>query len=591
MSSIPDSYETGRLSAFLPLLVALVVTTLLLAFGNCQFETNDDMSMIKMLSGQQGLKATADAVFLSLPLSSLLYQLYKIANFIPWYSLFLYSCLLVGCTIGLRTIFSTGNSVVTKISYIVAFLGFYSYLVCQLNFAGVSLFLWLTAISHISLANLTRKPDSISDVFVGCLLGISFLIRPDILLFALLFSLPAVPSFFIYFSKKRLFATLAPLMVTLLLTLGCTSMQRDSAEYRSFSEFNKVRSQLVDTHLAEPNAQTMEAMKNTGWTIFDYMLAGDWWFHDAKIYNKNTFSSFITKNSNNILGLISFSYAVDTIKNNAFSLIIILLCTVQLIAGTFGGVRIKGKIYYLQLFLTVITLSIIVSMTAMRFPPRIAIPVFSYLLLLGIALRPYYNNRQTTGGFLQTCIYGFFCAAVLYLTFYNYRTYEDNRSTSKQIKNFTEQTIPLVQKISGPDTIFVNANVSNISFNSESANPLKEYRDMAPFINFPGGWLIASPPYNTFLRENGFIDRNHAVPRMIDNGKVVFCFWQSPLDNFEQFSEFFLAHLGMRYASEFPGKTFQLETVYDSRGVRGNFGWIFFRIHGVPMSDTSASPA
>lgn len=585
-STIPGTSARNRNLLLISLAGAILVTVLLLTFGNCQFETNDDMSMIKLLSGQQGLKATPDAVFLSLPLSSLLYQLYKIAGFIPWYSLFLYSCLIIGCTNGLRIIFSTENATVTKISYIVAFLGFYSYLVCQLNFAGVSLFLWLTTISYISLANLTGKPDSVADIFAGCLLGISFLIRPDILLFALLFSLPAIPSFFVYFSKKRLFATLAPLMVMLLLTLGFNSLQRNSNEYQSFAEFNKIRSQLVDTHLAEPNAQTMEAMKNTGWTIFDYMLAGDWWFHDAKIYNKNTFSSFIARNSNGLLGLISTQSAIDTIKSNTYSLIIILLCIFQALTGTSAQDKIKGKYFYLQLLLTVITLAAMVTMTAIRFPPRVAIPSLLFILLISIILRPFYKNRQTSDRFFLVCMYGGCCAAVLYLTIDSYRIHDKKRYISSQIKNYTDQTISLVQKICGQDTIFVNANVSNISFNSESANPLKEYRDMAPFTNFPGGWLIASPPYNAFLRDNGFTDRNRAVPRMIGNSRVVFCFWQSPLDNFEQFTDFFLTHLRMRYAAEFPGTTFQLETVHDSRGVKGNFGWVFFRVRALPLSTT-----
>lgn len=590
MNTTAAEYKPGRLNVFLAPLVVLVLTTLLLALGNCQFETNDDMSMIRVLSGQQGLKATADAVFLSLPLSSLLYQLYKIANTIPWYSLFLYSCLLIGCTIGLRIILSTENGVVTKISYVVAFFGFYSYLVCQLNFAGVSLFLWLTTIAHISLANMTRKPDRISDLFAGCLLGVSYLIRPDIILFALLFSLPAIPSFFAGVSKKRLLATLGPLLIALILTLGFNTMFRSNTEYRSFAEFNKVRSQLVDTHVAEPNTQTMEAMKNTGWTVFDYMLAGDWWFHDAKIYNKNTFSSFISGNTNNRFGIISVKSAIDTIKVNTYNIIIIVLCIAQLIATARKQAEENNNIYNLQLLLTAVTLAAIVAMTAIRFPPRVAIPVLSFLLLISMTTRQTKMTCHRPGNFILICSYCC-CAAVILLTFYNYNSQEKFRYTSSQIKNYTDQTISLVQKEFGSDVILVNANVSNISFNSESAKPFKEYRDMVPFTNFPGGWLIASPPYNAFLKDNGFIDRNHAVPRMVGNNKVVFCFWQSPLDNFEQFSEFFLAHLSMRYAQEFPGKVLQLQTVLDTRGVKGNFGWVLFRVHAVPLAGAATSPA
>ena len=134
-----------------------------------------------------------------------------------------------------------------------------------------------------------------------------------------------------------------------------------------------------------------------------------------------------------------------------------------------------------------------------------------------------------------------------------------------------------VQKQYGKDTIFLNVNaMSNADFSSEYSNPLKEYRDMVSFTNFPIGWMIDSPFYNRFLKDHGFTDREHVVPEIIKRQNVVLCFWDSEKIPWSNFSKCFATHLNSRYSQMFKGKSIVLKTVLDNR--HASEGWLFFRL-------------
>jgi len=573
---------SDRIKALLPLVIAILISVLLLAIGNCQFETNDDMTMIRLLSGKNGLAATPDAVFLSLPLSALLYSLYQIAGNVPWYGLFLYGCLIAGCTIGLKLLLTAETALANKIICGIAFLGFYSYLVCQLNFAAVSLFLWLIVIAAITLANLNQNLTRGTSLIYGCLLAISFLIRPDILLVSLLFSAPAVATLPISSTKRNLAVLLVPLCIALAITTTGNHLYRSTPESRAYAKFNQSRSDLLDLHSGAPTGKTLAALTVSGWSIYDYILAGDWWLHDAKIYNQATFTSFTSQNSNKFAEMISADSSIQAVTTFKLPLVITLACLFLMLSSQPFTCRLVGWQRYGIWGAGVITLGALVLMSSIRFPPRVALPVFAYLVLLGVISSALFPGRRLARTPIHVGIAGVCAIAVAICTFSMLETDYRHRQMARQVKEFTDATLRQVMNNAPADTIMVTANVLGFSYNSEATHPLRAFRDSLSIIDFPSGWLIASPPYNAFLHQYGFVDRNHAVPRMIANDKVLFSYWQSPIENFELFTNNFLAHLRARYAAEFPGKSFQVETVLDNRGVKGNFGWVFFRLHAVP---------
>jgi len=124
-----------------PLFVALAVTSALLLLGNPIYESNDDLTIIALLSGKTGLTAQPDGIFLSLPLSRLLYALYGIAGAVPWYGLLLYTLLFVAFYLGLKTIsLSDLPPAGTAIMYAGLAMGYFC-LFTLFNYTSVSLLL------------------------------------------------------------------------------------------------------------------------------------------------------------------------------------------------------------------------------------------------------------------------------------------------------------------------------------------------------------------------------------------------------------------------------------------------------------------
>lgn len=537
--------------------------------------------MIRLLSGRNGLDATPDAVFLSLPLGAMLFKLYQIALNVPWYGLFLYSWLIAGCAVGLKIIMESESATANRIICAIAFLGFYSHLICQLNFAGVSLFLWLVAIAAITRSNLNHKNGHVDHLIYGLMLAVSFLIRPDILLVSLVFSTPGIATLPFSSTRKKLAALLIPLLMALAISTACNRIYRTSPEYRSYAEFNKSRSDLLDLHVGESATAPFDAIRLSGWNIYDYILAGNWWLHDATIYNKKSFEFFTEQNSSKFSKMFSVNSSISAVNTFKLPLIITAICLLLTLSSTPLIRRIEGWRLYAVSGSVAITLGAIILMSGIRFPPRVALPVFCYLILLLAIASAIFTKRNFPIGPIRLLISSVCVIAVTAGVFLILKEEYQKRLMAGQIKGFTDTTIQQVVNNTPADTVLVTANISGYSYKSEAIHPLREFRNSLAIQDFPGDWLTASPPYNRFLQKNGFIDRTHTVPRMIDNDRVLFSFWQSPNENFELFSHDFLAHLNGRYSTEFPGKTLQIVPLFDNRGVRGNFGWVFFRIKAI----------
>ncbi|NVN99876.1 MAG: hypothetical protein HXX17_11165 [Geobacteraceae bacterium] len=571
----------NRIKPLIPLIAAFIFTLILLIFAICQYETNDDMTMIRLLSGKNGLGATPDAVFLSLPLGAILYKHYQLAGNVPWYGLFLYSSLISGCAVGLKIILGSTTATANRIICTIAFLGFYSHLVCQLNFAGVSLFLWLVAIAAISQSSLNHKNCHGEYLIYGLMLAVSFLIRPDILLVSLVFSAPAFATLPFSSTKRKLTALLVPLLMALAISTACNRAYRATPEYRTYAEFNKSRSDLLDLHSGEPTGKTVAAMASVDWNIYDYILAGDWWLHDGSLYNKESFVKFTGQNSSNFSKMVSTDTSTQAANRFKLPLTIIAICLLSSLFSNCQISRLKGREFYAVSGSAVITLGAVLLMSAIRFPPRVALPVSCYLVLLLVIASTIFTKRTSQIVPLRICIATACIIAVTGGTLFMLKDEYHKRFMAGQIKGFTDTTLRQVVNNTPSDTVMISANITGFSYNSEATHPLSEFRNSLPLLDFPGSWLIASPAYNSFLQKNGFGDRTRAVPRMINNDRVLFSYWQSPTENFELFSNNFLAHLNGRYSAEFPGKTFRIVPLFDNRGTSGNFGWIFFRVNAV----------
>src|SRR4051812_26639959 len=83
--------------------VAVVQFTILF-ISRPAFESNDDMGIVGILSGQNGQPAYPDGIYLSKALSQLLFTLYNFEYF-PWYSCLLYAIQTLSLFLVIKIIF------------------------------------------------------------------------------------------------------------------------------------------------------------------------------------------------------------------------------------------------------------------------------------------------------------------------------------------------------------------------------------------------------------------------------------------------------------------------------------------------------
>jgi len=573
--------------------VAVLITLIFLAAGICAYESNDDMGMILILSGQQGIPASSDAVFMSIPLGALLQLLYRLNLTIPWYGLVMYAALIVGCSIGLHVIIEASTEIRNRIICTLAFLGLYMVIVTRLNFASVSLFLWFSVCARIAQTSLSRQTVGAVNWLYGCMLGFSYLIRPDIIQTVTpMFSLPVLAALYLSPSKKRLIAVLLPLVFIVFVAVVWAQTVRNTPEYSAYKEFNNIRSMFNDTSQSDWdwNSRSQQALATTGWNISDYYLAKEFlWFHDSTLFSAHKLETFMQYKDSSITSIFDFQTRLEDLRQYVFNLIIVILSLTALLIGRHDPpsfVRSGRRLVSCALIITLINL-LLLSM--IRFPPRVALPVFACLVLSALVFRPFLGGvLEIRSGRLSWTIWSILCAAVLVTTVSLYRSGVQLLTNDRVIKTFADQSIRAVQRVAGDDTIFM---LMQGSFGHESLNPLKEYRDMVPLRIFPGGWMIGSPGYNAFLRANGLIDREHVVPKMVNNPKIVLAFWETQPQSVYKICNLLQQHLQLHYGAQFPGATLVLDTVLDKRIPlkTGPYGWVFYAIKTVPHSSGSGA--
>jgi len=562
-----------------PLFVALAVTSALLLLGNPIYESNDDLTIIALLSGKTGLTAQPDGIFLSLPLSRLLYALYGIAGAVPWYGLLLYTLLFVAFYLGLKTIsLSDLPPAGTAIMYAGLAMGYFC-LFTLFNYTSVSLLLWFMATAYIARLNLSCAPPRKREAWLGFFLGLSYLVRPSIFTIAAMCSIPLTATFLMPGGRKRLFYLAPPLLALILLSATMEFALHGTPAYKSFQRFNAVRIDFVDTQRSALNPRSSFALEKAGWSKQDYELATELWLHDGTIYGTDRIKTFLDANSDSTLSLVSADKLLESAMNNQLFLLLLCMCCAVVLFSAPESYPVPGA--RLALVRNCARLAFIayvaevVLLATIRFPQRVAIPVFCFSIVMFMLFRPLVSTKWVMKALYRRLFFGATVPLLLFLAYLLYDEVSSPASFFMHHNERTEQALTAVQDINGPGTIFIFPNLKLFAQNS-GINPLREYRDAEPFIFFPIGWLIGSPAYTDFLAKYGFGDRHRAVPAMVDNKNVVLCVFRSNDGKFDEWVSNFLGHLEQHYGQLFPGREFALEPVLDKRE-RG-VGWEFFRV-------------
>jgi hypothetical protein len=367
----------------------------------------------------------------------------------------------------------------------------------------------------------------------------------------------------------------------LLSTLSSISI-RSGTEYSEFEKFNKTRSDFTDTSRSKLNSKSSAALAKAGWTVNDYYMASRWWLHDSNIFNHEKFKLFLENNGEktSLFSLDTLSFALKSLWQY---LIVLLIGMFAIIFCNHGEHGLYRKGWQLPLALTATVFGLL-AVAAIRFPTRVAIPAFSFLLMLAIIFRPMMGNLWRTAKSFANVI-GIICGIIIvYFSSTLYAGMVTEEAFSKLLRVNTELSMNIVKNRFGKDVMILDANPSNFNMFAEHPSPLSEFAGALNYVSFPFGWMIDSPQYNRFLRENGFKSRSELVPLMIDNPRLILRFGESDEDNFNEFAGYLQKHLQSHYGDRFPGKAILIEKILDRKELPSGMGWVFFRFVSVQSS-------
>jgi len=296
-----------------------------------RYESNDDFAMVTILSGNSGFPSSPDAIFLNPVVSYVLYLLYKISPFFPWYGIFLYTIQYLGWILILSVIVRS-NKGICFLFAVPLFSCLFFYHSSAISFTGASLFLafgvYLCIVEYFISNKTPIKNTKTYFIFLVCCFYLSFLFRWELVLYSLLIFLPMI-----VFMKYSQIKKVLPILVTfgLLICINTGFNHLVSLNHHSYNEFNKLRSEFHDTTRGEfHDGITQFASQKVGWTYEDYLAFKVLWLiHDNYIFNTQNLRTFITQNDfrknkeyyfDNIINKIKVNY--EQSKNVSILLLI-----------------------------------------------------------------------------------------------------------------------------------------------------------------------------------------------------------------------------------------------------------------------------
>lgn len=466
-------------------LLTISITIILGITGSMIYESNDDMAMIAILSGQYENIAIPDAVFLTNILSYALYYCYKYFPLIPWYSSFLYLCQLIACYLVYRIILQIFQDAKSRIMIIIAFIALYSYIFYRLNFASTSLFVWFTVCVYLGVMYITQPNENIKKrqlFLMGVLLSSSYLIRPSIISIAFLFSLPVFIVLVVLEKYKKLLYLILPLVILVLLNHIILIFTHYNADYREFLTYNQVRSDFVDTNKSKMNEKTYEALDNAGWNIEDYQVVKAWYLHDEQIFSVGKMEAFLGKNTEMI-------FSMKDIKKTYKNPFLILLCgsilvyRLKTIAVNISDEK-KRLIHRILINSLGIIILLTMALSTIRFPMRVKFPIYFFILCYIMLLKLTQSNNR----YSKKNILNYFLIMIVITSFIiNQKKIEQEVVEYQDFQNYTIRSHNSITELKGKDVIFLSLNIKSII---STVSPLYEYKSIPHYNYVPVGWMI-----------------------------------------------------------------------------------------------------
>jgi hypothetical protein len=567
------NYIFDIMSKMKTFLLTCIIMLILYSIGNMVYDTNDDMAMVAIVSGQYANIALPDGIFLSPLLSYILYYLYKAIPYLPWYGMILYTYQLMACYCFYSTVRQAFKDNKSRIIVIVSFLALYTYIFYRLNFASTSLFLWFSVLIYLVAMFLLRPQQNSKNIllFCGFAMGFSYLLRPSMIAIAIAFSIPLFIILFLVEKPKKILYILIPIISLVVVNQYIFMTQINNADYKEFLVYNHIRSDFLDTNKGEMNERTYEALNNAGWHIEDYKVAKEWWLYDEEVFATEKIDKFLEINAHTLISI----HDITKIFTSPF---VILLCGGVLIYrfktnSTNISIEKKRFIYGILIKSVGIIILLTMALATIRFPMRVKIPIYILILCYMILLKLTKTNDINHEYRSKKNMLSYFLILVIITTFIiSHKKLERQALEGYNFQQYTIESYNSVIELQATDIIFVPLNIKTII---NTVSPLYEYRGIPHYNSIPAGWMIRSPIYYQYLKKLGISNGRELMTYIIDNDKVVLSYYWAE-DN--QLVDDFIRFINSHYAPL--NKRLALEIVMDKRriSIGEPEGWIFYKI-------------
>jgi len=533
-------YSTIRNHSFLfAFIVTGIALLIILLTTPVAYETNDDLAMIAVLSGNAGFPPHHDAVCIHPLLGYLLYLLYTFSPSVPWYGAYLYAAYCLGWSL-FGSVMIRVNRGLSLLLALPLFIHYFFYHSSFVNFTSATLFLSFgvyLCLAEYFMKNAAPAKNTVAYlVFLAACLCLSLLLRWKLVLYTLLLCVPLL-IFMRREQVKKILPGCVVLAVMIILTLGIDHhMTTSHAAYYDYVKLETV------FHGYGPGSfhgeKTLDAARAAGWSMDDYTAFRQLWLiYDNHMFNKDTLKTFITLNDPHQDLMYVLKFNIQNIVSNfkAFQSDFLLLF-VSVLSMLLYRSRDVLRLRHIDVLKIVLTLGILASSILFfmfyRFQARVYGPLFVYLLGMVVLLTHALSPSEGRTVFNKTWQYvtagaaGVLCVVSAVVACQELGIQREILMEQESRKLIMRQSLERIvtdyhsSSTPGADPILIQMD-PGIGIGMESCHPLREFNDLPDIRIFPCGWLINSPYYDSALKDLGFRDGHDFLRRIVNRMEML----------------------------------------------------------------------
>lgn len=565
-------------------LFTAVFILLVISFLPVRYETNDDFAIIRRLSDQTGFVSDTHHYSLSYGFGWVLCFLYRCCSSVPWYGAFVYSATYLGASLMLSVVFrsSSGKSLLL---WLPALSVFFAHCFSFVSFTAASLMLEFGIFLCVMEWVVRDECPARNSKFYALTLAVGFLmcfsLRWRLVIWSVGLGIPVL--FFLrknHLKKGFLFAC-----TLIMIVVGDRALFHfmTTQEHKAFMAYNKLRAQFHDTINGEFHGETtLKALNKVGWSLDDYAFFRRWILYDDELFNPESLRIFIKENDPrekaSIFELIPkrIARSFGASRHCTLALIFSILSLFFYRFHSLLGLSYKDRLRIIGSF--GIPVAAIVFFMYYRFPPRVYVPLYAYLLGVTCLLFSLANEKLPGWKKVSTRKNMIMISVSLFMLLTWVQAYAQAKGmlkrlkTSKTEKDYIQKYLNVVRdKTLDSDPLLVSMNPVD-GLRLETIHPLKEFLDVADMKIFPAGTGVNSPRYFSILRTMGLQKGHDFLKWMIDRKKVLLVLIARGKQENQVWTYLWESYFSRHVA---PGQIVRLAPVYDFRN-KGGVGLVFY---------------